>query len=44
MEVANKALAMQSAEKSLAEELKRGKSLSSLSGANTMIAESGNFR
>ncbi len=41
-EVADKALAMQAAENSLAEELKKGTSLSSLSGANTMIAESGN--
>ncbi len=38
-EVAAKALAMQEAEKSFAQELRDGKSLSSLSGANKMIAE-----
>ncbi|MCP4625608.1 MAG: RraA family protein [bacterium] len=41
-EIADKALAMQETEKSLAEELRKGKSLSSLSKANTMITESEN--
>ena len=44
MEVADKALAMQAAENGFAEELRKGKSLSSLSGANTMISESENPR
>jgi 4-hydroxy-4-methyl-2-oxoglutarate aldolase len=41
-EIAEKALAMQAAEKDLEEELRKGKSISSLSGANKIIAESEN--
>jgi regulator of RNase E activity RraA len=39
-EIAVKALAMQEAEKDLEKELRKGKSLSSLSKANAIIAES----
>jgi len=41
-EIANKALAMQEAEKALEKELREGKSLASLSKANTIISESQN--
>ena len=43
-EVATKALAMQEAEKTLAQELRNGKSLPSLSRANAIIAESENIK